>query len=192
MKDYTKYKDTELVKLLTECDDMAFREIYNRYNQLLYIFAYRKLNNEQEAQDVVHDVFAWMFEKGKNIDLKLSLSSYLYKSVLNRIYDKFRKNDLFQRYILENKHFIDLENRETDYLIREKDITLLIENEISNMSPRMQEVYRLKYYNYLDNNQIAEELNISLETVKTHLKLATRHLRKNVSLIVFLFHIINR
>jgi len=192
MKDYTKYKDTELVKLLTERDDMAFREIYNRYNQLLYLFAYRKLNNEQEAQDVVHDVFAWMFEKGKNIDLKHSLSSYLYKSVLNRIYDKFRKNDLFQRYILENKHFIDLENRETDYLIREKDITLLIENEISNMSPRMQEVYRLKYYNYLDNNQIAEELNISLETVKTHLKLATRHLRKNVSLIVFLFHIINR
>lgn len=192
MKDYTKYKDTELVKLLTERDDMAFREIYTRYNQLLYIFAFRKLNNEQEAQDVVHDVFAWLFEKGKNVDLKHSLSSYLYRSVLNKIYDRFRKNDLFQRYIVENKHFIDIESKETDYLIREKDIMLLIENEISNMSPRMQEVYRLKYYNYLDNNQIAEELNISSETVKTHLKLATRHLKKNVSLIVFLLHIINR
>lgn len=192
MKDYTKYKDTELVKLLTERDDMAFREIYTRYNQLLYIFAYRKLNNEQEAQDVVHDVFAWLFEKGRNIELRHSLSSYLYKSALNRIYDRFRKNDLFQRYIVENKHYIDLESKETDYLIREKDITLLIEKEISNMPPRMREVYRLKYYNHLDNNQIAEKLNISSETVKTHLKLATRHLKKNVSLIAFLFHIIHR
>lgn len=192
MKDYTKYKDKELVVLLTKGDDVAFREIYTRYNQLLYIFAYRKLNNEQEAQDVVHDVFAWLFDKGKDLDLKYSLSSYLYRSVLNKIYDIFRKKDVFQRYILENKHSIDIESTETDFLIREKDITSLIEREISNMPPKMREVYKLKYYSYLDNKQIAEKLSISPETVKTHLKLATRHLKKNVGFITFLFYIINR
>lgn len=192
MKDYTNYNDTELITLLAKGDDRAFREIYNRYNQLLYIFAFRKLKDDKEAQDVVHDVFAWLLERGQQLELKTSLSSYLYKAVLHKIFDIFRKQNTFQRYINEGKHYIDLESQETDFLIREKQVTELIEKEISAMPPRMREVYELKYKHYLNNEQIGTKLNISPQTVKTHLKHANRHLKNRLGLVTYILYLFIR
>lgn len=192
MKDYTEYRDMELVALLAKGDNMAFREVYSRYNQLLYIFAYSKLKNDAEAQDVVHDVFVWLLEKGHQLDLKTSLSSYLYKSVLHKVYDIFRKQDVFQRYVDAKEYYVQMDTTGTDYLIREKDITQLIEKSISEMPPRMQEVYILKYRSHLSNEQIGEQLHISPQTVKTHLKHATRHMKDKLGLIVFIVHLLQR
>lgn len=118
MEDYGLYSDAELALFMRDGDTFAFREIYERYSEHLYIFAYRKLKNEVEARDVVHDVFAWLLEKGEALKLHGSLSSYLYKSVLNRIFDIFRKKETFQRYIDQGEHYIDIESEGTDYLIR--------------------------------------------------------------------------
>ena len=53
--------DTELIALLKEGDHAAFKEVYKRYNQLLYVFAYRKLKNREESKDVVQEVFIKVF-----------------------------------------------------------------------------------------------------------------------------------
>ncbi|MNJ87460.1 RNA polymerase sigma factor [compost metagenome] len=86
MEDYSKYSDQELATAVGEGNDAAFKEIYDRYYTLLYLFAYNKIRNIEEAKDVVHDVFEWMIDHRKDFVLKTSLSSYLYKSVLRRIY----------------------------------------------------------------------------------------------------------
>lgn len=189
---YDQYTDAELAAMLVEGDAEAFREVYQRYSELLYIFAYRKLKNEAEARDVVHDVFAWLLEKGRELTLKTSLSSYLYKSVLNKIFDIFRKQDTFQRYLDRGEHFIDVDSRETDYLIREKDVLELIEKEIAAMSPRMRQVYELRYREHLSNEEIGAQLDISPETVKTHVKHATKHLRDKLGLVIFVVYILNQ
>ncbi|WP_434449515.1 RNA polymerase sigma factor [Sphingobacterium lactis] len=172
-------------------DAIAFREIYKRYSELLYIFAYRKLKNESEARDVVHDVFAWLLEKGETLTLHGSLSSYLYKSVLNRIFDIFRKKETFQRYIDQGEHYIDVDSEGTDYLIREKDIRALIDKEIAAMPPRMREVFELRYRQHRSHQEISDQLNISTETVKTHIKHAHKHLKDKLGVVIFLLYILH-
>lgn len=190
--DYDKYTDSELAVLMAEGDTVAFREIYQRYSGPLYIFAYKKLKNEAEARDVVHDVFIWLLEKEQSLSLKTSLSNYLYKSVLNKVFDIFRKKDTFQRYIDKGEHFIDVDSQETDYLIREKDILELIEKEIANMPPRMRQVYELKYREHLNAEQISEKLGITQHTVKTHVKHAIKHLKNKFGVLVFVLYILNQ
>lgn len=192
MTDYGNHSDSELSVLIRNGDAIAFKEIYQRYSELLYLFAYKKLKNEAEARDVVHDVFAWLLEKGHTLELKTSLSSYLYKSVLNKIFDIFRKQDAFKRYVDKGEHFIDVDSRETDYLIREKDMLALIEKEIAAMPPRMREVYELKYRQHFSTEQISEQLGISPQTVSTHIKHGNKHLRDKLGVVIFILYVLNQ
>lgn len=193
MTDYTKYSDATLMELFHQGEgDSAFREIYTRYHQLLYVFAYKRLRNQEDAMDVVQDVFAWLLENGSNLQLKTSLAAYLYKSVLNRIMDLFRKNQSFQRYIEKGNTFIDLESRGTDYRIREKDVAEMIDRCIAAMPPRMREVYILRYREHLSNTEISEKLGITESTVVTHVKLGTRHMRENLGFFIFVIHLLSR
>ena len=192
MEDYNKYSDQELATAMREGNDAAFKEIYDRYYNLLYLFVYNKLRNTEEAKDVVHDVFAWMIDHRKSFTLKTSLSSYLYKSVLNKVFNIFSHQAIVKKYIEQGDHFIEVDSTETDYLIREKDIADLIRQEIEAMPPKMREVYELKFNGHLSAKVIAAKLDITENTVNTHLKRAMKQLKNNLGTIVFVLYVLNK
>lgn len=192
MTDYTSYTDIELADLVRSADDRAFKEIYDRYNKLLYLFAYNKLRNKEEAKDVVQDVFAWLLNNRTRFAINSSVSSFLYKSVLNKIFDIFRHQSVIRKYIEQGDHYIDIDSTETDYLIREKDIAQMIRQEIDAMPQKMKEVYLLRFEQYLSAKEIAEQLNISENTVNTHLKRAAKKLRDNLGMLIYVVYIMNR
>lgn len=192
MTDYTAYTDKELADRIRSADDRAFKEIYDRYNKLLYLFAYNKLRNKEEAKDIVQDVFAWLLNNRSSFAVNSSVSSFLYKSVLNKIFDIFRHQSVICKYIEQGEHYIDVDSTETDYLIREKDIAQMIRLEIDAMPQKMKEVYLLRFEHYLSAKEIAEQLNISENTVNTHLKRATKKLRDNLGMVVYVVYILNR
>lgn len=192
MEDYSKYSDTELAELFRADGDAAFKEIYQRYDKLLYIFAVRKLGDEEEAMDVVQDVFTWVLANRQSFALKTSLSSYLYKSVLNKIFDIFRHQQTIKKYIAEGNHYIDVDSRETDYLIREKDITDMINREIASMPPRMRETYELKHKHRLTPKEIAEQMGISEHTVNVQLQRGLKHLKDKLGIIIYVIYIANQ
>ncbi|ETZ20747.1 RNA polymerase sigma-70 factor [Pedobacter sp. V48] len=184
MINYSTCFDQELVLLLKDDDDAAFKEIYLRYDKLLLIYAYKKLRNREEAKDLVQDVFTWLWNSRKDFSLNTTLSGYLYKSVLNRIFDVVKHKGIIRKYVDSGKHYVEISNEDTDYLIREKDITLLIEKEILTMPPKMREIYTLKRKYFLSTKEIATELSLSEHTVSTQMKRALKHLKVKLGIIV--------
>lgn len=184
MINYSTCFDQELVLLLKDDDDAAFKEIYLRYDKLLLIYAYKKLHNREEAKDLVQDVFAWLWNRRKDFSLNTTLSGYLYKTVLNRIFDVVKHKGIIRKYVDSGKHYVEISNEDTDYLIREKDITLLIEKEILAMPPKMREIYTLKKKYFLSTKEIAAELSLSEHTVSTQMKRALKHLKVKLGIIV--------
>jgi RNA polymerase sigma-70 factor (family 1) len=184
MINYSTCFDQELVLLLKDDDDAAFKEIYLRYDKLLLIYAYKKLRNREEAKDLVQDVFTWLWNSRKDFSINTTLSGYLYKSVLNRIFDVVKHKGIIRKYVDSGKHYVEISNENTDYLIREKDITLLIEKEILAMPPKMREIYTLKKKYFLSTKEIATELSLSEHTVSTQMKRALKHLKVKLGIIV--------
>lgn len=184
MINYSTCFDQELVLLLKDDDDAAFKEIYLRYDKLLLIYAYKKLRNREEAKDLVQDVFTWLWNSRKDFSLNTTLSGYLYKSVLNRIFDVVKHKGIIRKYVDSGKHYVEISNEDTDYLIREKDIALLIEKEILAMPPKMREIYTLKKKYFLSTKEIATELSLSEHTVSTQMKRALKHLKVKLGIIV--------
>ena len=191
MAPHQNLTDQELIARLRQGDQHAFAEIYRRYDKLLYLFAYRKLKDREDAKDVVQEVFSWLWNNRQNISSETSLNSYLYKSVLNKVFDIFRHQNIIQKWIDQGKHYIDVADSETDYLIREKEIREIIQREIDLMPPRMKEIYELKRKHYLTVKQIAEELDISEHTVSTQLKRAQKHLKLKLGIVIYVLFILH-
>lgn len=192
MKDYGQCSDSKLVNFLRSGDNFAFLEIYERYNGLLFAYAFRKLHNKQESQDVVQDVFVKLWEQRQNFVLRTYLSGFLYKSVLNKILDIWKHDKVVRQHAEVDKLNVDIDAYETDFLIREKEIAAMIEKEIAAMPPRMREVYDLKFKLYWTTKAIAAELGISEHTVSNHLKNASAHLKKNLDLIILLVYVLKK
>lgn len=186
MSCYQTLSDRELTTLLQEGDEKAFTEIFERYHSLLYIYAHKKLNNKQEAQDIIQEVLTTLWTRRSDFFMQTSLSSYLFTAVRNKALDLFSHKKVEAKYLTSLQNFIDDAGIQTDFLIRENDLKNLIEKEIQSLPPRMKEVFQLSRKGRLTHKEIANLLDISEQTVSTQIKKALRILRVRLGLITFL------
>jgi len=186
MPNYTKMHDQVLFDLVKLQDDVsAFKEIYERYFSILYIHAYKRLRNREEAQDVVQEVFKIFWNKRRDILLTSNLPAYLYTAVRNRIFNIISHQQVESIYIQSIQSFISQGVCQTDHLVRENDLLALIEREIAALPSKMQEVFELSRKRYLSHKEIAVKLNVSEQTVKKQVNNALRILRTKLSLYFF-------
>ena len=85
--------DKTLIKRLSEDNDLALTEIYNTYWKLLYASAFNVLKNKQLSEDVVQNVFISLWNNRKQLEIKVSLKSYLYACTRYQVFAVIRKNE---------------------------------------------------------------------------------------------------
>ena len=178
------FKDLEDDKLLNLFNNGfydAFTEIYIRYSPELYRHALRMLNDKESAQDVIQEVFTNLWINKSSINFKSSPKNYLYTSVRNKILDLIAKEKSQTKYIASLEDFIHNGNYITDNLIREKELAAVIEQEITNLPPKMREVFELSRKEYKSYADIAQELNMAENTVRKHITKALSKLRPKIS-----------
>lgn len=188
---YNDFQDGELVALLAKSDKLAYAEIFYRYNKLLYSHAYNKLREREDAKDIVSEVFYALWAKRDQSLPEHNLVGYLFIAVRYKIADFLSRKVLKNRYVESLQNFIDTPQEvATDHLIREKQLKEIIEEEISALPPRMQEIFRMSRFEQMSHKEIAEKLSLSEQTVKDQVKKALRILRIKLGLIVFVFLIV--
>lgn len=186
MASYDSFTDQKLTSLLLSGDEVAFNQIFLRYNSVLYIHAYNKLKNREEARDVVQDVFAVLWTKRLDIDFKTNLAGYLYTAVRNKIFDLISHQTVESKYLGSLQGFLDHGTAVTDHLIREKQIAAMIEKEIAALPPRMRLVFELSRKQHKTHKEIAEELGISQQTVTDQVKKALKILRSKLGIFIYI------
>ncbi|MFD2582430.1 RNA polymerase sigma-70 factor [Pedobacter vanadiisoli] len=187
MEYYEVYTDGELSQKLSQGDRKAYVTIYDRYYSLLYLYAFKKLGNREEAKDIIQEIFISLWEKHREITFDVSLSSYLYRSVRNRALNIFAHREVEKKYLDSLQDFLVQHHQSADYLVRENDIAELIAREIENLPPSMRKIFLLSRNEHLSYKQIAEALNISEETVRTQMKRALKTLRVKLGVFVYWF-----
>lgn len=177
---YKRLSDQELISLLIEGEERAFTEIYERYHSLLYIYAYKKLRDKQEAQDIVQEVLSTLWNKRYQLPAHLTLAAYLFTAVRNKALDLFSHRKVEAKYMIAVQDFIDTSVDSTDFRVREHDFKRLIEKEIEALPPRMREAFRLSREERLSHKDVAARMDISEQTASTQIKKALRILRMRV------------
>lgn len=191
MTDFSKFTDHELAAILKEGDPLVYTEIFDRYKVILYKHAFQMLNSQEEANDVIQDVFLALWDKRDTLNLKTSLSAYLYSSVRNRIFDLISHQKVVSRYMDSIRDFIAEGSYTADGQVREKQLASIIEKEIAALPLKMRVVFELRRQDELSYKQIGQQLNISDKTVKQQVHNAVKILRLKLAtisaLMLFLF-----
>jgi RNA polymerase sigma-70 factor (family 1) len=191
MKNYRTFSDTYLLEILKTGDREAFRQIYERYKGLLYVHAYKRLEDSDEAEDVVHDVLAKLWLTRENIDVKSgNLAGYLYASIRNLVLTSISRKGYADQYIKVELNDYQYAIMETDYVLREKQLREIIERNIGLLPKKMREIFVLSRKGQLSHKEISEQLGISDKTVKSQINNALNILRSKLGSVIFLWFLL--
>jgi len=187
MADYNTYNDTELIELLRNGDRLAFTVIYNRYKKLLYIFAFKRLGDKEEVNDLLHELFLSLWTNREELSLTFALSTYLYTAVRNRIINILAHKQVSARYIDSFNKYTNTAHSSTDHLVRHNELSALIEKEIAALPKKMRQVFDLSRKTNYTRKEIATELGLSEQTVKSHMHHALKILKVKLGSLLILF-----
>lgn len=178
---YRSLTDQQLTAMLLNGNEVAYTEIFERYNKLLIKHAYHLLQSSDEAGDLVQDVFLVLWQKRDRLIFKSSLSSYLYISVRNRVFDLLSHQKVVARYAEAIGNFMEQGNSISDANLRERELAEIIEKEIAALPKKMREVFLLSRREELSYKEIGEHLNISDQTAKLQVHNAIKILKSKIS-----------
>lgn len=178
---YRNLSDAELTLLLKEGDEVAFTEIYTRHWKLIYTHVYKMLRDEDEAKDVVQEVFGNLWIKAASIKNNLNIAGLLYTAARNKVFDLIEKNKVRSDYIGEIANFMSDHSTEKIDTIDEKRILEILEREIQTLPPKMKAIFELSRKENLSHKEIAVRLRISEQTVKKQVQNALKVIKPKLN-----------
>ncbi len=176
------FNDYSLVKNLREGDQSAFEEIYYQYCHSLKVFAFQELKSEALADDAVQEIFCKLWTKREQLDATLSLKGFLFTCLKNHILNvvRTRKNEILKNYRFASNQNHSVNSTEDAVITHE--IQSQINQEVGKLSELKRSILKLSLYKGLSHEQIAHELDISVNTVKMYLSQSSRKLRALIQL----------
>lgn len=175
---YSQYSDTKLATLLSQSDEKAFEVLYQRYWEKLLAIAGRRLQDQQEAEEVLQDIFLNLWRRRTRLTLRTGFDQYfavaLKFEIINRLAKISREGKRNEQYL---HHLSPLSNTQQEKF----DLDFLkksLEDTISALPGKCQLVFRMSREQELSNREIAGELGISEKAVEKHKTNALRILRE--------------
>ena len=157
-------------------------KIYETWWGKLFDMAYGKVGDEDVARDVVQEVLIYLWENRQQLSIDLSLSAYLHQAVKYRILNYYRSNSIRQGHLEQLKRLADsVFEKHAESNLLSKEINNEIEQAVHELPEKMQVVFRMSKISGKSNQEIADELGISLQTVKNQLSSALKILKKSLS-----------
>ena len=176
--------ETNLLFSVSNGDALAFEHIFKHYSVSLFNYSFQMLDDKALAEDLVQDVFVniWL-NREKLLEIK-SFKDYLFILSKNRIINELKKR---AKLYINSCSVDDIDNdieedgvKEIEFKRYKEQIYNLLDFEIDKLPEQQQKILKLAKIEKRSYQQIAELLNISIETVRKHLFLANKTLRKNM------------
>ena len=175
MKNYKKYEDRELLYFISQDDNAAFTEIYNRFWQQLFAIAFNRLKETETAEDIVHDVFAGLWANRSVITIE-SLENYLAVAVKYAVLTKLKKK-LREREWQKNNEVTPVVELTVEASLHYKKILELVHTEIERLPEKCRLIFKYSREQSMPVKEIATALKISPKTVENQLTKALRQLK---------------
>ena len=176
-----------------------FDSIYINNFSRLFLFAKEYVLFDEEAENIVHDIFLMLWEKREALRVDVSLTAYLFTLVKNKCIDFLRHQMVEQMYSENVKHEYNEELNVKLFALEsfdhnfssEEDIETLLRNAIDKLPERCRLIFIKSRIEGKKYKEIAEELNLSVNTVEGQISIALKKLREELKdylpLLLFLF-----
>lgn len=180
---YKVFTDEQLVELLRQGKDKAFDELYFRYRDLLVRFVYMRMKSVAVSEEIVQEVFTTIWERRKTLVIQKKFSAYIYTSVRYVTLDYIKSHTITDQYIKEVSDRSSNDHKSTNATedsIYYEELQEAVDKATLLLPKKSKEVFILSRIKQYSNKEIAEELNVSHETVKYHIAYALKFMRNHL------------
>lgn len=166
-------------KLLTKQSGLQdnFDQIYVIYFPRMRRFAKEYVLFDEDAENVVQDVFLLLWEKREVLDVKVSLAAYLFSLVKNKCIDYLRHQAVAEDYKEEQKAKLYALEQLNYHISSDEDIENILNNAIEKLPKKCREIFIKSRIEGKKYREIASELNLSVNTVENQISIALKKLR---------------
>ena len=177
---YAAHTDPQLIELLAGSDMLAFETLYRRYAGALNRYAHGKTGDRDQAQEVVQDIFVWLWTHRHDLPAINNLKSYLFHMAKNRILNLYRGEQVREKYATLFYQFKTGYDESVEDQLNLADLQAAIEKRLASLPEKCRTAFRLSRIQNLPISTVAKEMSISRRTVENYLSRALKHLRKTV------------
>lgn len=173
-------------KQIQQKNEEVFESYYKEHYKTFFLQAYKYLKSEAPAQEIVNDVFIKIWEDSANININVSLKSYIYKAIINRSINALNREKKtlqnLQQWTKIPEGVVDSSQMEVN------ELKIRLYKAIDQLPEQCQRVFRMSRFEELKQQEIADKLGISIKTVKNHITHALKELNKSAfTLSLFCF-----
>lgn len=177
---YAKYKDEKLFAEISKDSHAAYSVLYNRFFPVLYTYAFKLTKDQEQAEDILQEIFISLWDNRKKLVLTHTVSTYLYTAVRYQFYrlvarDKIRENVSAELYALMDNHY-----PETDTDLLHNELKTIVAAMAKALPGNLGEIFIKSRIEELNNREIAEKLCLSEKTIRNQLSSASQHIRNKL------------
>lgn len=175
----SQLKDQDLMSLLERDNHDAFTEIYDRYWKKMFALAADKLDDLDEAKEIVQQIFVSLWERRHTIDIHQSLSGYIAVSVKYKVINILHRRDVRQKHLDELPSDFNVDDSTLEWLEFEE-LRHRIAKIVTNLPEKCRLVFVMSREEGLSQKKIAKKLGLSEKTVEAHLGKAIKTLKSGL------------
>lgn len=169
--------EQEIVGAIREGNERIFEETFRKYYQSLCNYANSILKEMDEAEEVVQNLFLSIWEKRSDLEINISLKSYLYRAVHNHCLNRIKHLKVREEYQQYATNFYDASYESVSQTVMKNELETKIEEAIRKLPEQCRLIFRMSRFEELKYHEIAEQLELSPKTVENQIGKALKILR---------------
>ena len=186
--------DTNLMLLIKNGDQQAFRELVERHKLSILNLCLRFTNNKEDAEDLAQDVFIRIFQAASKYEIKAAFTTWLYRITINHCLNYRRRKKILHFFSLDHSNnsqnqanyripeFTAQERPDSDF--ETKEVQKYVQQAIQSLPENQKIVMILSRYHDLSYKEIATVLDTTVSAVESRLHRAKENLRKKLKFVM--------
>jgi RNA polymerase sigma-70 factor (ECF subfamily) len=175
LENYRTYGEKELLSLMAQDDKAAFTELYDRFWKKLFVIAFNRIKDKQSAEDMVHDVFASLWNNRAQVKID-QLENYLAVAIRYSVFSTIKKKTRTKQ-VEQHLSLSSIVEMPVETSLHYKKILELVKTEVEHLPEKCRIIFKYSRDAGMPVKEIARQLNLSPKTVENQLGKAIRQLK---------------
>ena len=172
-----EFQDEQIALLLSKRDEAAFEQVFKTHYKNLHAYAFTMLKDEDEAEEMVQQVFFKLWERSEHLSFSGSIAAYLYRAVHNESLNFIKHQKVKAGHQLHVAYSMKNKSEQAHSKMIRKELEYKFREALNELPEQCRTVFQLSRFEDMKYKEIADKLDISVKTVENHMGKALKLLR---------------
>lgn len=174
--------ELSLFRKLKRGNREPIKYFFEAYYADLCNFVNQFIRNETQSEEIVQDIFVYLWDNRQRISITTSVRSYLYAAARNKVLNHIRSEKNRAKLLDQLAKRDVYPSAQPDQITYENQLNEVVEKAVDDLPTQCRKVYTLSRERGYSNKEISKEMNISVKTVENQITIALRKLRESISI----------